>query len=215
MADEPAQVETTTPEAEAEEQTPETEVTVSEDAPQETAENTTEESGKGDLRVPLKEERTKRQELETLLNDPQFIARKAQEMGLGSQAAPQVQPADDLEDRIDFKFAMREYPDVAKDPETLAYAATLKDLYPSLSYSQAMQKARDKFASAKAEGVTEGRTKAKTEVDDKLKAQTVSPTQVASTVEDDLTERLQSTDKKVQEDALVELMIKRNKKLGI
>lgn len=219
MADEQAQeqVEAPTEEVEAPAEASEESQPSEETEASEKTEITQDESDKGDLRVPLKEEREKRQYLENLVRDPRFIAEQAARLGLTAkeeETAP-ARATGNVEEVVDFKLAMRDFPEVAKDPELLAYAGTLKDLYPGMSYHEAMSKAQDRFAKAKEAGQAEGKAKAKAEVDEKLKAQTVSNNQTAPTETDDLEERLHSTDKTVQEEALVELMMKRNKKLGI
>lgn len=222
MGDEQVQESVETPEVVVEETPDETQPLEDEETSEKTEITPDDSNDRGDLRVPLKEERTKRQQLEELVRDPRFIAEQAARMGLVGNQPPQA-PVDDqrpltakeVEEIYDYKQAVKDFPEVAKDPELLAYAGTLKDIYPSLSYHDAMAKAHDRFAKAKEAGQVEGKAKAKAEVDEKLKAQTVSNTQTPPGEVDDLDERLKSPDRKVHEDALVELMMKRNKKMGI
>jgi len=82
---------------ETQEQTSDEEVNDSEVEEQDETENTTESTDRGDLRIPLKEERTKRQTLEQKLKDPEFIRQQAEELGLMNNADeynPYTQPVD-------------------------------------------------------------------------------------------------------------------------
>lgn len=82
---------------ETQEQTSDEEVNDSEVEEQDDIENTTESNERGDLRIPLKEERTKRQTLEQKLKDPEFIRQQAEELGLITKTDeynPYTQPVD-------------------------------------------------------------------------------------------------------------------------
>ena len=217
MADEQAQEAVETPEVVVEETPEETQPLENEETSEKTEITPNDSDDRGDLRVPLREERTKRQQLEDLVRDPRFIAEQATRMGIVGRPQPTEEEqrpltAREVEEIYDYKQAIKEFPGVAKDPELLAYAGTLKDIYPTLSYQEAMAKANERFVKAREIGQAEGKAKAKSEVDEKLKAQTISNTQNPPRGIDDLDERLKSGDKRVHEEALVELMMKRNKK---
>jgi hypothetical protein len=137
MADEQAIAEAPATE-EIQEQTPE----VSTEVVEETTEETAEPDHRGDLRVPLQEERRKRQEYERMLADPQFIYQQAKKLGLaeddGTTPAPTAQPsgptvpdvAQLVEHQLDFRETIKAHPELDPqkgDPALVKWAAALVD----------------------------------------------------------------------------------------
>jgi hypothetical protein len=117
MADEQAPVEVETTVEETPNETPA-------ETPEATPEVVKEEPDRGDLRVPLQEERRKRQELERLSADPQWVYEQAKKLGLAGEdenpppAAPapsnQVTP-EAVERIIDIRETVKARPEF--DPE--------------------------------------------------------------------------------------------------
>ena len=238
MADEQAEEQIETPESK--EETPETEEQseeeseTSEKTDDGEAENTQDKSGKGDLSIALKQEREKRQALEKALQNPQFVYEQARRLGLTEEQAQQA--AEDaasgetpspkgedfrkvIADELDYRDAIKTYPDLAKDPEMLAWAGTKMQINPRLSYSQAFAEIAKTLGTQKESGKVEGAAKAKQEVSDKLKAQTVSgaSSTPASEVDEDeeLAQKAKSINPQEQMDAMTKIMMKKNKKFGI
>lgn len=181
-----------------------------------------------DLRVPLQEERRKRQEYERQLSDPMFIYQKARELGLADEdsepATPQApanpyQPADVAQlvaHQLDFRETIKAHPELDPengDPAMVAWAAALVDrghkpseaadiIYKAIDSRTA--KARSEGAQAKEVAITE-------------KELASSVTSTASTTSE-AAEELELTAKsknwknpKEQEAALLELMKRRMK----
>jgi len=228
MADEQAQAEETALDQSVEEQT-----AVVDDNSSEAEQNTSETIDRGDLRVPLKEERAKRQELEANLNNPEFIYQKARELGLTEEEVKQeVQqeinntPAQGLSFNTyqyyrSLEKAQEKYPQLVKKEE---YQVAITSLMQRENLTP--EKAADKFFSefskieekAKAEGATKAiETKAKEELN-KERAQTVdasiSTSQDAQELED-LILKSKSLNKQIQTEAHIELLKRKNKKLGL
>jgi len=138
MADEQAQVEETT---EVVEQSAPEETTSNEVTDSEVAQTQPDDDGAGDLRVPLREERSKRQAYEKMLQDPQFIYEQARKLGLTEDAAeavasqPQTQtpayPAQDIPTivslQLDFERTIEKDPELKSDPAMRTWFASLMD----------------------------------------------------------------------------------------
>ena len=224
MTDEKVEVETTASE-ETQKQTSTEEVSDSEveDQTQEATDtkNTTLEVDRGDLRIPLKEERTKRQELEAQLNDPEFIYQKAQELGLTqAETKDMVEKAEERGMSYkDYKYfseldkAQEKYPQL-KHNEPLQYSVTAY-----INKGMSPLKAADKVFS---EIQKETEELAKQRVDEKKqeeiaqeKASNVSSTST-STAESAEMEQLKrdskSLDRKTQKKAMIKLIELKEKK---
>ncbi len=141
MADEQAPAEETAPEV-TPEQTPETEVPATEvDTP--TAPEATPEPDRGDPRIAMQEERKKRQELEALARDPNWVFQQAKLLGLAADdtpsappsQTPQSQPAPTspdvgsiVEHQLDYFRTVEKHPEFDRDKGDQAlvkWAATL------------------------------------------------------------------------------------------
>jgi|GEM_PF-3377418 len=228
-ADETAVEETETEVEETPEETTTTEVNDSEVEPTEETENTTEETGRGDLRVPLKEEREKRRQLEEQLaqvNSPEYVAQKAREFGWVDEN-DQVTPATETKGQnFDFgtyqyfrslEKAQEKYPDLVKHEEDQTAITTIMQ-----RENISPEKAADKFYSrfnklkeeAKAEGATQAIEQKNQEETEKARAQTVnagtSPTSEQVELEE-LTKASKSLDRKTQDAAMIELLKRKNK----
>lgn len=220
MTDEKVEVETTTSE-ETQKQTSTEEVNDSEVENTQDTENTTLEVDRGDLRIPLKEERTKRQELEAQLNDPEFIYQKAQELGLTqAETKDMVEKAEERGMSYkDYKYfseldkAQEKYPQL-KHNEPLQYSVTAY-----INKGMSPLKAADKVFS---EIQKETEELAKQRVDEKKqeeiaqeKASNVSSTST-STAESAEMEQLKrdskSLDRKTQKKAMIKLIELKEKK---
>lgn len=211
-------------ETESQEQTP-----VETDNGSEAEQNTSEDTG-GDLRVPLKEERTRRQELEAQLSDPDFIYQKAQELGLTQAQAEQAvnqavdesafQPQGDVQhivrQTMEIEKAKDKYPELSKDKELGVMVTALMNQ--GLSPLKAADKVFERFNKVKEEGKTEGAVQTKTEISDKERAQTVSSGSSVSSDQAEierLTKDSKSLNSTTQKHAMIELLKKRNKEQGI
>jgi hypothetical protein len=133
MADEKAKEEVETSEETSEKETPKQQSSEQEESASE-GEKTPSEPDRGDLRVALKEERTKRQTLENQLKDPMFVYQTAKELGLteseaqaasettSDQEIQQPQPPQPnfygvAEEVFDYKKAVENFPQVESDPD--------------------------------------------------------------------------------------------------
>ena len=220
MTDEKVEAETTASE-ETQKQTSTEEVNDSEVENTQDTENTTLEVDRGDLRIPLKEERTKRQELEAQLNDPEFIYQKAQELGLTqAETKDMVEKAEERGMSYkDYKYfseldkAQEKYPQL-KHNEPLQYSVTAY-----INKGMSPLKAADKVFS---EIQKETEELAKQRVDEKKqeeiaqeKASNVSSTST-STAESAEMEQLKrdskSLDRKTQKKAMIKLIELKEKK---
>lgn len=231
MADEQATAETTAEEdvqtTETTDQTTESEDTVSEDV-KDTSEDTGSDKQGGDLRIALQEERRKRQQYEQALRDPNFIYQQARQLGLTEEEAeaaatgqtvaqPTYQQPDisalvekQVNATLDYNEAVRLMPEVKSDPELAAWAASLVDS--GKSHVDAVRIIQKRIGSVKQEAKVEGRQEAKTTISDKERAATATQTtnvdSDAAELED-LQRRSKSYDKRTQEDAVTELLLRK------
>jgi hypothetical protein len=181
-----------------------------------------------DLRVPLQEERRRRQEYERQLSDPIFIYQKARELGLADEdsepAAPQVaqpsyQPADVAQlvaHQLDFRETVKAHPELDPengDPAMVAWAAALVDrghkpseaadiIYKALE-SRTI-KARSEGAQAKEAAITEKELASSV-------TSTASTTSEAAEEAELVAKSKNWKNPKEQEAAMLELMKKRMK----
>lgn len=231
MADEQAQGEVETPAVETPEQQTSEETSNGSEAEQTPVTENTEETtddDKGDLRVPLREERQKRQELESRLNDPNFVYERARALGLTQEEAQaevqqsqtQVPNLNELDARYEYLKAkdksVDKYPQLAKDEEDQIAVTALSNAK-GISLLQAADKYYAKVGKVKEEAKVEGINQAKTEITAKEQAQTVSSGSAPTGGEDEarLRQDAKSYNKHVSEAAQLELIKIRNKKLGI
>jgi hypothetical protein len=205
MEDEEFQSETTdTEDNDFQEQTTETE-----DYDSEVEENTSE--SRGDLRVPLKQERTKRQALEAQLNDPNFIIQRAKALGLtGEETKNQIDVTSEVKKQLEIEKAKEKYP-LLRSNEALQYAVTAY-LNRGMNPIKAADKVFAEIEKAKEEAAKESAEVEKRVVKDQEKAQTVmsSADKSGDDVEiERLVKQSKSWDKRVQMAALIELEKKR------
>lgn len=179
MADELAQVETTTIE-ETQEQTPEV---VEESAE---SEESIEPTGKGDLNEALRQEREKRQELERRLSDPAFVYQQARTLGLTeeeAEAQAQAQsvqaPTPDAYGQYTYfrelEKAQEKYPQLSKDSDDQVAITALMNAN-GLSPLAAADRYYAKITKVAAEARTEGMKQKETVISEKEQAQTVTST---------------------------------------
>jgi hypothetical protein len=231
MADEQAQAEVDTAGQQTKQQTSEETSNGSEAEQTTETENTGVETDddKGDLRVPLKEERQKRQELEARLNDPNFVYERAKALGLTQEEAQAAVDAQQTVPQIPINILDAHYDSRrAREKAQERYPSLLKDKVDQVSVSAiameegiSLDKAADKYfakmGKVKEEAKTEGIQQAQTEASTKEKAQTVSsgstPSEDADLVQ--LRKDAASYDKHISDRAQIELLKIKNKKLGI
>ena len=155
MADEQATAETTATDQEIEQQT-----SVFADNDSEVEKNSFSEADRGDLRVPLKEERQRRQELESKWNDPNEIVTRARELGIVDEPDPLEQPQYQSESQsdvqqvvktqIEIEKAYEKYPELKSDDELRYMVAGL--INRGMSPLKAADKAHEKMQKI-AEGI--------------------------------------------------------------
>jgi hypothetical protein len=216
MADEQATAEETAIE-ETQEQT-----STEEASDSEVERNTADEVDRGDLRVPLKEERTRRQELEAQLNDPDFIYERAKEFGLTQAQTEEL--VDKVEDREgmsykDYKYfselekAQDKYPQL-KRSETLQYSVTAY-INKGMSPLKAADKVFSEIQKETEELAKQRLEEQKQEEIAQEKASNVSSTassSVESTEMEQLVRESKSLDRKTQDRALIRLIELKEKK---
>jgi len=220
MADELAQGEIT-----PDNQTPEASSTGSE-----AAQNPLQSDGQPDLRVPLKEERQRRQQLENQMNDPLFIYEQAKRLGLTEEEAQnatemaaeggkKVSQPDLLnhqlpilvQRQVEIERAKEKYPALTSDPiaGTMVTALIQGGMSP-------MKAADEVFSRMKAADVEKDKAKDDEKVREETRkenAQTATPGVSNPTVieQDELLRRSRSYDKKEQDTAMIEILKRRNK----
>ena len=226
MADEQAQAEVDTASQTTEQQTSEPTSNGSEAEQTKETENTeaTTDDEKGDLRVPLKEERQKRQELEARLNDPNFVYERARALGLTQEEAQAEVQAQTQKPEIPFEVkyesmrakerAQEKYPSLLKDEEDQIAVSALANAK-GIPLDKAAEKYFAKMGKVKEEAKTEGIEQGKTETSAKEKAQTVSSGSTPSSDADmeQLRKDSASYDRHVSDKAQIELLKIRNKKM--
>lgn len=152
------------------------------------------------------------------LNDPNFIYQMAVKHGLAEDdgTAPTRQQSPDVvgtvEAILDYREAVREMPELATDAELSAWAAALVDS--GKKHTEAVKIIRSRLGQVKQSAKLEGATQAKTTISDKERASTASVTsnQSSDAAEmEDLMARSKSIDPKVQEPALLELLMRKNR----
>jgi hypothetical protein len=232
MADELAQGEVETPTQEQ----PTSEVTPndSEVVNNEVTENSevTTDDDRGDLRVPLKEERSKRQELEARLNDPNFIYERARALGLTQEEAQaqvnaQTQvpnngvPLEVLDAHYGYMRAkeksVEKYPQLLKDEEDQIAVSSIAAAK-KITLLEAADRYYNKMGKVKEEAKVEGINQAKTEISTKEKAQTVltgTTTSSESVEMERLVKESKSLNPSIQKKAMIKILEIKNKKLGI
>lgn len=197
---------------------------VAEDTGSEAAQNTSDEAGKGDLRIALKEEREKRRAYEARLNDPDFIYERARALGLaqGEETAAPTPPATqtnisaEVRRTIRMEKALDKYPDLATDDKLgLMVSALIQGgLDPVEAADEVFSRMNKKAEVAKVEGAQQ----AKAEISEREKAQTMGNT-VRTDPEAERINQIQkdmrSPVKATQEAATIEWLKNMNKKRGI
>lgn len=209
MADEQAQ-EAAQPQAEPQV----TETNVSEDA-----KTPSENRGEPDYQVAMHQERTKRQQIEASLSDPDFIYQQAVKLGLAEQPATQAQPTPQTQQmtpaqqeamvaaKLDYELTVREHPELASDPKMARMFRGLAQQ--GMKWSDAAKEIQETLGTAATAAKAEGAKAKETEVSEKERAQTAttSATTTSDAAEiEDLRAKSRSLNRKVQEDALVQLL---------
>lgn len=213
MADEQAKVDTTT-----ENQVDNTDVNVSEDG-KNTTDVAGDRRGEPDLSVALKQERAKRQQLETQLNDPEFIYDHGRRIGAFQVVEeessdvpitpqrevrqPQVNISKVIDERVtsilDYQEALREMPEIAKDPELAAWGSALVDS--GKSYTEAVKIIKGRLGKTEQAGVERGVTIRSEATEAKANATTAistAPTTGGSAEAENIRERMKSRDPREQ-----------------
>ena len=189
-----------------------------------------EESDKGDLRVALKEERQKRQQLETQLRDPNFVYAQAQQLGLTEEQA--LQEAQDAEaspqqplyqplyptvqEILAYEKACEQFPKAKSDPEI----ATIVDglVGRGIRPVEAVKIVQKQFEKAVETARKEETKKVSQETEVKKKAKTVGSDITASDDTAELTtlmRQAKSPDPTKQKEAMLEILKRKNKAEGI
>lgn len=230
MANEEAEevVEPQEEESQPVEETTQNEPSETEDNVSEDDQNTSEESDRGDIRIALKQERERRQQLEQSLSDPNFIYSQARQLGLTEeqaqqqveavQAAPQSsapsQP--DVRSQVRYEINMEKtldkYPQLAKNKDDQILVSALIDS--GLSPMKAAEKFYSRFEQTKEEAKTEGATQAKQEISNRERANTASTgntTNQSNAEMEDIRSRMKSYDRRTQEKATIEWLKLKNK----
>lgn len=228
MADELANAEVDTAAEEIPEQQTSEETSNGSEAEQtQETENTEESTGddKGDLRVPLREERQRRQELEQRLNDPNFVYERARALGLtAEEAQAEAQQAQTtqpdmavLDARYEFmrskEKSVDKYPQLAKDEEDQIAVTALANAK-GISLLKAADSYYSKMGKVKQEAKVEGMAQAKTEISAKEQAQTVSSGSTTSSADSVEMEQLikdsKSLNSGVSDKAMIEILKRKN-----
>lgn len=228
MADEQAEAEVDTAGQETEQQTSEETSNGSEAEQTQETENTeaTNDDDKGDLRVPLREERQRRQELEQRLNDPNFVYERARELGLTAEEAqaeaqqatqPQGLSPQQVDARYEFmrskEKSVDKYPQLAKDEEDQIAVTALANAK-GISLLKAADSYYSKMGKVKQEAKVEGMAQAKTEISAKEQAQTVSSGSTTSSADSVEMEQLikdsKSLNSGVSDKAMIEILKRKN-----
>lgn len=180
------------------------------------------EGNRGDLNVALREERQRRQDIESRLNDPTFIYQKARELGLTDEEAqaavaeqapiqaPSPNPYAQYKYFSELEKAQEKYPELASTKKyQLMVSALIND---GMTPLKAADEVFSDLARAKEEAKAEGITQGKAELTAKERAQT-APT--GNAVNSDAAEyealvaRSKSRDPKIQGPAMQELLKRR------
>lgn len=225
MADEQLPVEPTTPEItpDQDQSQVEPEQTLEVETPS-IQEEPKAESDQGDLRIPLQEERRKRQEYEqqlARLNDPAFIFEQARRLGLADgDFTPEVpalagQPIDvaaEVNFQLQIAQAKEKYPEVTNDPvlSEAAWALVQKGHSP-LQAVDIVQKNLDKRLAKATEAKVKERIDAEASSEASKRSAALTETGSSGSSESSEIERLTAVSKnwkdpKAQENALLELM---------
>lgn len=202
-------------------ETPE-ETIVEEDSGSEAAQTQSEANDKGDLRIPLKEERERRQRLEMALSDPNFIIEQAKRLGLtAEEAAAEAQAQANLtpgevRQQIRVEKALDKHPELRTNHKLQLMASAL--IQGGMDPVEAADEVMGLMSKGAEQGRMEGVKQAKTEISEKERAATVNG-QVRTDTEsqrlDDLRKRMKSYDRRTQEDATVEWLKAKNEKNGV
>ena len=226
MPDEQAQVEETN--QVVEEST--TEETTSDDQSNgsEAAQTQTDEDGVGDLRIPLREERSKRQQYEKLLQDREFIYEQAKKLGLtedgesSSNAAEAPQQynnqnfsAADVSNivsiQLDHERVIDKQPEFKSDPALRTWYASLLDggHRPKEAASIINKTLNSRATTAK----TEGALAEKNAISEKERASTITNTSTVNAEAEEIQNLRQQArnwkDPKAQERAMLKLLQKK------
>lgn len=182
-----------------------------------------------DLAKAYKELETQQGTWGQRLNDPNFIYERAKQLGLaeeeeaianGLSSTPQVNQPDittiinsQVESRLDYEKAVADFPEIKSNPALSTWGAGLVDQ--GYTYSQAVQIIKDNLGKVTESASTTARQEARQEITDKERAQTATQTAPVNSDQadsEDLQERMKSLNKKTQEEAMVEWLLKKNKK---
>jgi hypothetical protein len=205
---------------------PSEEEPVSEDA------KTPPESDKGDLNIALKEERTKRQELERKLQDPNFVYSKAEELGLtrpeadaqaesptdqaqAPRPAPNIFPL--MQDFYAYKEAVKEFPEAESNPDVadmvngMVQSGKKTPAEAVKAVKKELEKQAEKLKSEESKKQEEEETKQEKAQTAGIEHDTSSDTEEMA----DLLKRSKSLNPTVQKPAMIELLKRKNKEAGL
>lgn len=194
---------------ETQEQTTGSEANVSEDG-----KTSAEDHGQGDLRVPLRLEREKRQRLEQAVNDPNFIYEQAKKLGLAGEDSepetkvpsnPQLDVASEVRRTVRIEKALDKYPTLATDDRLQLMVTAL--INSGIDPVEAADEVFGRMTRAAENAKTETAKQAQQEVAAKASASMVSNTVRTGPATTDLADverRMKSPDKKTQTEATVE-----------
>lgn len=180
-------------------------------------------SREDDLRVPLKEERERRQRLEQSLNDPNFIYERARVLGLTDGDTPPAQaPAQssdvsaEVRRRYRVEKAMDKYPELAGDDKLQMMVSAL--IHGGIDPVDAADEVFSRMKRGEEVAKAEAAKQAKAEISEKEKAQMASNTVRTDSDSERIAEirkNMKSPDRITQEQATVEWLKSLNEKSGI
>jgi hypothetical protein len=205
MADEEATADIT-----ADESVTNDEVSVSEDVSTDETENTT----KGDLRVPLRQTREELRQLREQLDDPNFIYERAKGLGLAAEEdltpqQPEFQMPnvrEEVKTQFEIEKTFEKYPELRTDEELRFMVSGL--INKGLSPLQAADKTFAKIKAANEKAAKEAAEAEKKVVKTQEAAQTISSTSEVTSDNADyerIYKETKSRDPRIQKKALIEL----------
>lgn len=196
--------------------------TVADDSGSEAAPTQSDETGKGDLRVPLKEERERRQKLEMALNNPDFILERARVLGL-AQGDESTEPANnapsisaEVKRQVRVERTLEKYPELQSDEKLQLMVSAL--IQGGLDPVEAADEVFSRMKRTEEKAKVEAAQEAKAEIGEREKAQ-LSGNTVRTSPESqrlaDIQKDMRSPNKATQEAATLEWLKAKNEKNGI
>lgn len=178
---------------------------------------------RGDLRIPLKEERERRRALEARLSDPDFIYERARALGMAQGEEPTAPkepeaPLTPAQARamIRAEKAFDKHPELRTNDKLRRMAAALVD--GGMDPVDAADEVFSMMSSKAEEAKVEGKKEAQSEITEREKAQMVGNTVRTDSESEraqDIRKRMKSYDRSTQEQATLEWLKARNDKEGV